>query len=71
MLNNCHFITVISLKELAAILGCDYRTVAKLAVKFGIISPATGKGRRPMLTPLDQELFWSKVGRPTHRLAKV
>ena len=55
---------MISLKELAAILGCEYRTVAKLAVKFGIIPPAHGKGRRPMLTPLDQELFWLKIGRP-------
>lgn len=61
---------MISLKELAAILGCDYRTVSKLAVKFGVISKAEGKGRRPMLTPLDQEIFWSKVGRPNPGMAR-
>lgn len=71
MLNICHFLNLISLKEIAAVLKCEYRTVAKLAVKYGVITPAKGKGRRPMLTPLEEEIFWSKVGRPKTELRKI
>ena len=54
---------LISRKELAQSFGIHYSTLTRWLKKFGIVPlDDKGKGRRPLLTPPEVELFKQRIG---------
>lgn len=52
-------------KQIGVMYGIEKKLVTKLLRKAGLISDnAKGKGKRPLITPIEFEIFRQKFGDP-------